>query len=225
MHEPSSGVIGGVGNDEPTVSGHVVNITARRVDKVQAIDIPVGIEVSWTANTKDVHVVTVKMDRVRKTACTVLLLNDPVCPLGRVGNVDQVVVLGVVLVTLAHILESRLSRVNDHRSAIDGPQNNRLVVGGDSPVVKSEVEVLGLNSESVLWHALLDLGHRNGVNTCGWHTIKRRSCRVSQSLTVIGEDRAADTFVGAKAWSVNFSAEPVVSSGLVGGEDNIVTLT
>ena len=225
MHEPSSRVVSWVGNDEPSVSGHVVDITARGVVEVQLVEIPVHVEVSWTANTKDIHVVTVKMDRVRKTPCTVILLDDPVGPFGRVRNIDQVIVLGIVLVALAHVLKGGFGRVDDHGSAVNGPENDRLVVGGDSPVVKSEVQVLSLDAESILWHILHNLGRRHGVYARCWCITKRLACRISQGLTIIGEDRAANSVIGAEAWAVDFGAEPVVTSCLVCSEDNIVPLT
>ena len=162
--------------------------------------------------TKNEHIVTVKMDGVGQGEwLTGTLLDDPVSPLCRFRNVNEVVVHGEVIILLGQVLEGGLGGVDDHASSVDSPEDDRLI-GNNSGIVEGNRQALGLQGESVLGNVPWDLRNSPGVLACGRNTIKRLSRRVSNGLVVVGEDRAADTIVKADTGSVGFSTEPEVRS-------------
>lgn len=170
---------------------------------------------------------TVKMDWVGKSRGTDSLLNDPIGPLGSIGDLDQVVILGVVGVALSKVLESRLSWVDQHARSIDGPENDGVVVGRDGSVVEGDRQFLSFGLESILGHIFRNLWRVDGILARSRWVGQSTRGRVRQSRAIVGEDGTADraSFDEAYTRGVRLGAEPVVVGRLVGGEDNVIALT
>lgn len=46
MHQPGSRVVGRVGDNKPTISGQMVDVTARRVSELQAVEVHINVELA-----------------------------------------------------------------------------------------------------------------------------------------------------------------------------------
>jgi len=178
--------------------------------------------------------VAVEMDWVRRwgTLAGLDVLDDPVNPFALEGKLDQVLGDGEGVVAVHDILDDRLAPVDVHGGRVQGPDDD--IAGGPDGVERGRDE-LETNGES------LDLGKEVGdvadvvgnpwgegrgsqaVTTVG---VAGGGCRLSDLDTRVCEDGETGTLVvGVAASGLGLSAEPVVAGGLVGVDDDFVSLT
>lgn len=117
VHKPYSGVIGWEGNNQPPITGKKSSIPTNWVLVLQGSRSDVE---SAGARTKDEVVVTVKVNWMRHDG---VLLDDPISPLLALRDLNDVIFLREVVVTVHNILNCWLPNINVNRTTVDSPQN------------------------------------------------------------------------------------------------------
>jgi hypothetical protein len=84
VHEPGTGVVGRVGNDEPTAGREHDDVAAWWVSESELRKMGAYVELAGTCS-ENVAVVAVKMDGVSDRGSVGRLLDDPVGPLSSVS--------------------------------------------------------------------------------------------------------------------------------------------
>lgn len=164
------------------------------------------------------------MDWVGNRWETRRLLDQPVVPSTFRDGVNETVAAWVVCVLVEQVGHGGHAPVDVQAGLVECPDNDHITTWGDLSTCEVNVQGRSHLGEVAAWNRLgpvwIDVGGLSAV---------RDSCeggadRVRSSNTGVRPDCAAVPVVGALASSVDLSTEPVVGSGLVSVDDNIVTL-
>ncbi|KAI6804617.1 hypothetical protein KC361_g162 [Hortaea werneckii] len=188
---------------------------------------PGTVAVSRRAGTRaqDEEVVAVEVDGVRDGRGAAVLLDQPVVPLALVGGIVDVHAGLVVVVVLGEVLQRRLLPVDVHGRVAEGPDEERVTAGrelglrdADVEAALGVVESAGGNGLDPVWCGLAWLLAVARLRVTAGGRLARRS-------VAIAPDGFGVEVVCAKAVGRHVRTEPVVARGLVGLDDNVVTLT
>lgn len=166
----------------------------------------------------------VQMNGVRQRGVLLAHLDEPVSPGTLVGDLDDGVGVGVAGVALENVLHCRLIPVDHHGGGVQVPKGEVLAVCGETGS-NTSAEGLDLSGVLALVNGLSPV--RNGDE------FSAAVCR--SSLVAVGGLSGSDSRVSEQSTTVVvvttvtiggcLSTEEVVARSLVGGEDDIVSLT
>ena len=218
MHQPSTGVVALERENEIPTSRQRRGIPADRIVLFQPRDVAAPLRV--LPRVQDVEVMTVEMDGMGKRRSTVDLLNDPVLPLIDFTNRVDVIRHRDGEVVLNDILQSRLLEVDDHGAGIDDPLYQVALSSRD---LKAKFEALGLLLRYFSRDIRDDIGF---IVAALWQSDAGRVSGTGGG-TFVGQDAAS--ICRTEVWAVALAptvtdAEPIVSRGLVGVDNDVVTL-
>lgn len=164
------------------------------------------------------------MDGVRERGVLLAHLDEPVGPGTLVRDLDDGIGVGVAGVALEHILHGRLIPVDHHGGGVQVPQSEVLAIGGETGG-NSSAEGLNLSGVLALVNGLGPVRNSDelGATICrlglvaigGFSGGDSRVCEQSTTVAVV----TTVTISGC------LGTEEVVARSLVGGEDDIVSLT
>jgi len=168
------------------------------------------------------------------------VLNYPVDPLTLEGKLDQVLSARESVVIVHDILEDRLAPVDIHRGGVDTPDDD-VTLSVDVRIAGNGLDTLGNTGKTETDREKVDLSEEVGdvTNSVGHPGdersrsvtvtavgVSRLSGRGSNLLSLVSHDGVTRTLVeGEAASGLGFSTEPVVTGGLVGIDNNFVSLT
>lgn len=164
------------------------------------------------------------MDRVGNRGRIRHLLDDPVCPYSRIGDLDDVQICWVACVARHDVLHGWIIPHNVHGCGVERPQHQVLAVCDDTRRRKLSAEGFHLILEGTTVDRLFPIWYCDYFRTS---ILRWRWARVSGCigcLTSISEQGASFSVAAACTVACRFGSKVVCAGRLVGCEDNIVPL-
>ena len=165
-----------------------------------------------------------QMNGVRERGVLLAHLDEPVSPGALVGDFDDGVGVRVAGVALEDVLHRRLIPVDHHGGGVQVPKGEVLAVGGETGS-NSSAEGLDLSGVLALVNGLIPV--RNSVELSA--AVGGRSLiavgRLGGGDSRVCEQSTTVVVVTTETISSCLSTEEVIARSLVGGEDDIVSLT
>ena len=165
-----------------------------------------------------------QMNGVRERGVLLAHLDEPVSPGALVRDLDDGVGIRVAGVALEHVLQGRLVPVDHHSSSVQVPEGKVLAIRGETGS-NSSAEGLDLSGVLALVNGLIPV--RNSVELSA--AVGGRSLiavgRLGGGDSRVCEQSTTVVVVTTETISSCLSTEEVIARSLVGGEDDIVSLT
>lgn len=211
VHEPGARVVSVETNDEVAGGGKHGDIAAGSVGGLQCDRRVPGAG----ALCKNPEVVTVEMDRVSETNG---VLDDEVNPDVGLVKVNDILLGGVGVVAVDDLLDSRVAPIGKEGAVVQGP-------------LELAADYLETDSEGLIVSLLAGLDSNNrdqvrhGLVPAVVHVGADLSSGVSSRGRVVADDALdVEGVLVGRAGELRDGAQPVVVSGLVGTNDDIVAL-